>query len=72
MDVETPEERRRRQKREANARWMAVPENRAKYNARLAEARLTPEGKRRRKEVSARHWANKKTAASFSNPSMFD
>ncbi len=44
---ETPKERRRRLKREANARWMAKPENRAKYNERVAAPRSMDGGRAR-------------------------
>jgi|GEM_PF-4500365 len=60
--AETPEERRRRRKREANARWMAKPENREKYNRRLAEARATPEGRERKRAAMARWLAGRRSA----------
>ncbi|MGB3866653.1 MAG: hypothetical protein WBA29_13605 [Xanthobacteraceae bacterium] len=50
---ETAEERRGRLKREANARWMAKPENRQKYNEALAERRKDPEVRERRSAATA-------------------
>lgn len=50
---ETPQERRKRQKREAMARWYAKPENRQKF----LDAQKEPHAVERRKEANARWYA---------------
>lgn len=66
--AETPAERRRRQRREANARWRALPGNRERQLAMQAKWRTAPENREKQAARRADPEYREKQAARRADP----